>query len=211
MGRIPISGGPEMGGEESLSALLEPDPQDAGTTLDRSGRQIGPKPFTRISRGEPADQRLDRAGRGRLVVRAVPDPAAEQAAKARKPEHTAELKAAFAGMEQAADARAYFRANVAFTDAVHEAAGNPTLRRLLSGLRLVSLSSWNQTMFLPALGYALLWRACGRRWEPRNNLERVPGLLDRPLRWLLRAEQRLAEVVPAPLGVSLVAVVQKPG
>jgi len=60
--------------------------------------------------------------------------AAEQAAKSRTPAHVAALKEAFAQMEQATEVRAYFRANVAFSEAVHEAAGNPTLRRLLNAI-----------------------------------------------------------------------------
>lgn len=60
--------------------------------------------------------------------------AAEQAAKARMPEHVEALHAAFAAMEKAPDIRAYFQANVAFTDAVHAAADNPTLRRLLNSI-----------------------------------------------------------------------------
>ena len=60
--------------------------------------------------------------------------AAEQAAKARTPAHIAALKAAFAAMEAAPDVRAYFQANVAFTEVVHEAADNPTLRRLLNSI-----------------------------------------------------------------------------
>jgi DNA-binding GntR family transcriptional regulator len=60
--------------------------------------------------------------------------AAEQAAKARTSAHVAALEEAFAEMERAADVRAYFQANVAFTEAVHEAAGNPTLRRLLASI-----------------------------------------------------------------------------
>jgi DNA-binding GntR family transcriptional regulator len=60
--------------------------------------------------------------------------AAEQAARARQPADLEALKAAFAAMEQATDIRAYFRANVAFTEAVHAAAGNPTLKRLLASI-----------------------------------------------------------------------------
>ncbi len=60
--------------------------------------------------------------------------AAEQAARARTPAHIEALRAALAAMETAPDIRAYFRANVGFTEAVHAAADNPTLRRLLNGI-----------------------------------------------------------------------------
>ena len=63
--------------------------------------------------------------------------AAEQAASSRRPAHVTALRQAFAAMEQAhraGDVREYFRGNVAFTDAIHAAANNDTLRRLLSGI-----------------------------------------------------------------------------
>jgi DNA-binding GntR family transcriptional regulator len=63
--------------------------------------------------------------------------AAEQAANSRKPEHVKALRAVMGEMEQAfgaRDVRAYFQANVRLTDAIHDAADNPTLRRLLSSI-----------------------------------------------------------------------------
>lgn len=63
--------------------------------------------------------------------------AAEQAAHARKPEHVAALRDAFAAMQKAhadSDVRGYFQANLRFTDATHDAADNPTLRRLLNSI-----------------------------------------------------------------------------
>lgn len=63
--------------------------------------------------------------------------AAEQAALSRTEQHIAALRTAFGAMDrahEAGDVIAYFRGNLAFTDAIHEAAGNATLRRLLAGI-----------------------------------------------------------------------------
>ncbi len=63
--------------------------------------------------------------------------AAEQAARARAPSHVAALEKALAEMEAAharGDVRAYFQGNVDFTDVIHDAAKNETLRRLLNGI-----------------------------------------------------------------------------
>lgn len=63
--------------------------------------------------------------------------AAEQAAQSRAEAHIAALRAAFGAMDrahEAGDVTAYFRSNLAFTDATHDAAGNATLRRLLAGI-----------------------------------------------------------------------------
>jgi DNA-binding GntR family transcriptional regulator len=63
--------------------------------------------------------------------------AAEQAARSRNPAHVAQLEAAFADMAGAharGDVPGYFLGNVAFTDAIHAAADNATLKRLLNGI-----------------------------------------------------------------------------
>jgi DNA-binding GntR family transcriptional regulator len=62
---------------------------------------------------------------------------AAQAAAGRTPAQLDALDARITALEQAAstaDIRAYFHANVAFTDAVHEAAANRTAKRLLDGI-----------------------------------------------------------------------------
>jgi len=63
--------------------------------------------------------------------------AAEQAAHERTNEDLELLRQACAEMErarEAGDVRAHFRSNLRFTDIVHAAAGNATLRRLLNGI-----------------------------------------------------------------------------
>jgi DNA-binding GntR family transcriptional regulator len=62
---------------------------------------------------------------------------AAQAAAGRTPAQLESLAEGIATLEQAAaagDIRAYFHANVAFTDAVHAAAANRTAKRLLDGI-----------------------------------------------------------------------------
>ncbi|MEX0810553.1 MAG: GntR family transcriptional regulator [Dongiaceae bacterium] len=61
--------------------------------------------------------------------------AAEQAAEARTAPNIDRLEAAFADMERAherGDVPGYFLGNLAFTDAIHAAADNATLKRLLN-------------------------------------------------------------------------------
>jgi DNA-binding GntR family transcriptional regulator len=63
--------------------------------------------------------------------------AAEQAARARTPAHVQALRMTFADMEKAhdsGDTRAYFRSNVRLSEAIHAAANNATLRRLLNSI-----------------------------------------------------------------------------
>ncbi len=63
--------------------------------------------------------------------------AAEQAALNRHEAQIAALRAAFGAMDRAHDAgnvADYFRGNLAYTDATHDAAGNVTLKRLLAGI-----------------------------------------------------------------------------
>ena len=62
---------------------------------------------------------------------------AAQAAAGRTPAQLGRLASGITVLEQAAaagDIRAYFHANVAFTDAVHAAAANRTAKRLLDGI-----------------------------------------------------------------------------
>src|SRR5262249_6935098 len=64
--------------------------------------------------------------------------AAEHAARARTPVHVQALRTTFADMEAAhnnGDLQAYFRCNVLLSEAIHAAAGNATLRRLLNSIR----------------------------------------------------------------------------
>ena len=63
--------------------------------------------------------------------------AAAQAAASRSPAQLDALVGGIATLEtaaEAADIRAYFHANVAFTDAVHDASNNRTAKRLLDGI-----------------------------------------------------------------------------
>lgn len=90
----------------------------------RRGVRVAP-----ISRAD-----LDEVYSCRVVLEGL---AAEQAAKARLEIQVTELRAAIADMERAlenCDVPAYFRGNVSFTDAIHAAASNATLRRLLHGI-----------------------------------------------------------------------------
>ncbi len=66
--------------------------------------------------------------------------AAAEAAIRRTPEQLAALEAHLTTMEGASgDTRAYFRCNVVFTDAVHIASDNVTVRRLLTGIGMQAL------------------------------------------------------------------------
>lgn len=82
------------------------------------------------------------------------------------------------------------------------------LRRLLERFEILELGYWNFTSYLPTLGYAL-WR---RRFPtaPRNNLDAVPRLADRALRFAVGLENRWRRWVQPPTGTSLVAVARKP-
>ena len=66
--------------------------------------------------------------------------AASEAAVRRKPDQLAQLESCLSEMEAVSgDTLAYFRANVAFTDAVHAASDNSTVRRLLAGIGMQAL------------------------------------------------------------------------
>ena len=66
--------------------------------------------------------------------------AASEAAVRRTPEQLAQLEAHLGTMEGASgDTRAYFRSNVVFTDAIHVASDNVTVRRLLLGIGMQAL------------------------------------------------------------------------
>lgn len=74
---------------------------------------------------------LDEAYSCRVALEGL---AAAQAAERRKKADVTDLEAAIADMEAALDSgdtAGYFRGNLAFTDAIHAAADNATLRRLL--------------------------------------------------------------------------------
>ena len=78
------------------------------------------------------------------------------------------------------------------------------IRALLSSFNNLDVTYWNLTSYLPMLVYAALWRVFPA--EPRNNLDAVPKLMDRPLAWALSVENRLRNWIPTPTGTSVVAV-----
>lgn len=79
---------------------------------------------------------------------------------------------------------------------------------VLSGFEDLDVSYWNFTSFVPMLAYAALRRIVPSK--PRNNLDAVPGLMDRPLAWALGLENRIRGFVPTPTGTSLVALGRAP-
>ena len=82
------------------------------------------------------------------------------------------------------------------------------LVRRLEGFDQLDVSFWNLTTYLPMLGYALMRRVVPAK--PRNNLDAVPGLMNRPLSWALALENRLRGWLPTPTGTSLVALGRAP-
>jgi DNA-binding GntR family transcriptional regulator len=101
--------------------------------LERDGLVV--RAERRGARVSPMSQRdLDEVYACRLCLEGL---AAAEAATRRRAESLVALEAGLTQLQRAfqkSDIRAYFEANVAFTDAVHIAADNPTLRRLLGSI-----------------------------------------------------------------------------
>lgn len=101
--------------------------------LERDGLVV--RAERRGARVSPMSRRdLDEVYTCRLALEGV---AAEEAAIRCKPSDFRNLQQAFTRLRKAfqkSDIDGYFESNVAFTDAVHEAADNATLKRLLGGI-----------------------------------------------------------------------------
>jgi len=85
------------------------------------------------------------------------------------------------------------------------------VRTLLSevGFAVELLTYWNTTLF-PVLA---LWRPLSRVWanaqQPRSDLKRLPGLVNRILTWLILGEIAIAPYMPWPFGSSVFGVARK--
>jgi SAM-dependent methyltransferase len=79
------------------------------------------------------------------------------------------------------------------------------------GLRVIRSGHFNILLFLPAVAWRILSRRLYRHRVPRDDFYMLPRPINDFLAALFALERFLLPHVPAPLGLSIFAVLEKPG